>query len=56
MAELQFSNSSLITGTGSGLPTGGSPNTILIGSTTSGEGQWTSTMPQAVVIDDGVFN
>ena len=43
-------------GTGSGLPSGGSPDTILIGSSVAGEGQWTSTMPQAIVIDDGVFN
>lgn len=43
-------------GTGSGLPSGGSPDTILIGSAVAGEGQWTSTMPQAVVIDDGVFS
>lgn len=40
---------------GSGLPSGGSVNTILIGSTTDGEGQWTNTLPQAVIIDDGIF-
>ena len=43
-------------GTGSGLPSGGSPDTILIGSNVAGEGQWTSNMPQAVIIDDGTFN
>lgn len=39
---------------GSGkLPAGGSPNTILIGTTTSGDGAWTSVLPEAVVVDDG---
>lgn len=39
---------------GSGnLPAGGSPNTILIGTTISGEGAWTSVLPEAVIVDDG---
>lgn len=43
-------------GGGGNLPEGGSPDTILIGTDTPGQGAWTSTMPAAVVIDDGEIN
>lgn len=44
-------------GGGSGdLPSGGSPDTILVGTDTPGVGAWTMTMPSAVVIDDGAID
>ena len=40
-------------GTTGDLPPGGSPDTILIGTEVSGQGAWTTTLPPAVIIDDG---
>ena len=38
------------------LPSGGSATQVLIGTSTSGQGQWTNTIPPEVIIDDGVVS
>lgn len=43
-------------GTTGNLPPGGSPDTILIGTEVSGQGAWTTTLPPAVIIDDGTID
>ena len=56
---LALSSGTLSHATGAGykhLPSGGSATQVLIGTSTSGQGQWTNTIPPEVIIDDGVVS